>query len=199
MNNRSSTGGSSDGSTALLEAQIPDLRRFARALVRGDRDRADDLVQDVLERALSHWHQRRRDGSLRNWLYTILYNRFLTERQRSLTRNFWLRSVTPIAEEDLAIDAGESAALAYRDLLRGFAALPADQRAALFLVGFEDLSYAEAAAVLNIPIGTVMSRLSRGRECLRHYMEGDEDRIRSPRQSAKRKPCLRAVRELVPT
>jgi RNA polymerase sigma-70 factor, ECF subfamily len=200
MSDRSSIGRSSDGSTSLLEAQIPDLRRFARALVRGDRDRADDLVQDALERALSHWHQRRREGSLRNWLYAILYNRFLTECQRSLRRNFWIRSLTPIAEEDLPmIDARQTQALAYRDFLRGFAALPAEQRAVLFVVGVENMSYAEAAAVLNIPMGTVMSRLSRGRQSLRNYMEGDEDQIRSPRQSAKPKPCVRAVRELEPT
>src|SRR5262245_40635074 len=67
---------------ALIEAQIPGLRRFATALLRGDRERADDLVQDTLERALSRWHLRRVEGNLRGWLYTILYNRFLTDQQR---------------------------------------------------------------------------------------------------------------------
>src|SRR5215831_11713058 len=68
--------------TTAVEAHIPGLRRFARALLRGDRERADDLVQDALERALSHWHLRRAEGEPRDWLYTILYNRFLSERRR---------------------------------------------------------------------------------------------------------------------
>src|SRR5438128_2502386 len=67
---------------ALIEAQIPGLRRFATALLRGDRGRADDLVQDTLERALSRWHLRRAGGNLRGWLYAILYNRFLSDQQR---------------------------------------------------------------------------------------------------------------------
>ena len=71
---------------ALIEAQIPGLRRFACALLRGDRERADDLVQDTLERALSRWHLRRSEGNVRGWLYTILYNRFLTEQNRSKRR-----------------------------------------------------------------------------------------------------------------
>jgi RNA polymerase sigma-70 factor (ECF subfamily) len=69
-------------STALIEAHIPGLRRFARALLRGDRDRADDLVQDTLERALSRWRHRHRDCELREWIYTILYNRFLNDQRR---------------------------------------------------------------------------------------------------------------------
>ena len=174
-------------STALLEAHIPELRRFARALLRGDRDRADDLLQDSLERAIANWDQRRRDGNLRHWLYAIVYNRFLTDRKRRLRWDRWLGLLGPIVEEDLPhFNGGQAGALAYRDLLRGFAKLPADQRAVLFLVGVENFSYAEAAVILNVPIGTVMSRLSRGRECLRQYMEGNLDQIGSPRRATKR-------------
>jgi RNA polymerase sigma factor (sigma-70 family) len=170
-----------------LEAHIPELRGFARALLRGDRDRADDLVQDSLVRAIVNWDQRRRDGNLRNWLYAILYNRFLTDQQRRLRLSRWLRSLGQTVEEDLPrINGGQTGALAYRDLLRGFAKLPADQRAVLFLVGVENFSYAEAARILNVPIGTVMSRLSRGRECLHQYMEGNQDQIGSPRRAVKR-------------
>ena len=162
--------GSIANSTALLEAHIPELRCFARALLRGDRDRADDLVQDSLERAIANWDQRQRDGNLRNWLYAILHNRFLTDRQRRLRWNRWLRPLCPTVEDDLPrINGGQAEALAYRDLLRGFGKLSADQRAVLFLVGVENFSYAEAARILNVPTGTVMSRLSRGRECLRQY------------------------------
>src|ERR1700728_4542507 len=71
---------------ALIEAHIPGLRRFASALLRGDRERADDLVQDSLERALSRWHLRRPEGDLRSWLYTILYHRFLSDLQRRKRR-----------------------------------------------------------------------------------------------------------------
>jgi len=74
---RLSNGEAMPDRAALIEEQIPGLRRFACALLRGDREAADDLVQDTLERALSHWNLRRNQGSLRGWLYTILYNRFL--------------------------------------------------------------------------------------------------------------------------
>src|SRR5437868_15387158 len=79
---RVSNGAAMPDRAALIEAQIPGLRRFACALLRGDREAADDLVQDTLERALSHWNLRRIEGSLRGWLYTILYNRFLTDQHR---------------------------------------------------------------------------------------------------------------------
>jgi RNA polymerase sigma factor (sigma-70 family) len=153
-----------------IEAHIPSLRVFARSLLRGDRARADDLVQDSLERALAHWHKRRPDGDLRGWLFTILYNRFVTEQTRR-KREFTHRSLDDLAEGELpGFGGGQEPALAYRDLLRGFAELPYDQRAVLLLIGTEDFSYDEAARILGIPRGTVMSRLSRGRERLRQYM-----------------------------
>ena len=135
-------------------------------------------MQDCLERALSRWHQRRPDGNLRNWLYTILYNRFVTEQHRQSRYN---RVFTEVIEENLPhIGGGQHAVLAYRDLLRAFAELPEDQRTVLFLIGVDGFTYAEAAEVLGIPTGTVMSRLSRGRERLRQYMEGDP--VQNPSQ-----------------
>jgi len=164
--------------TELLEAHIPGLRRYAYALLRGDREGADDLVQDVLERALSCWHQRRPDGDLRGWLYTILYHRFVTDRRRQ-RRDLGHRSSMEILEaEQPCVEGGQEGALAHRDLLRGFAELPEEQRAALLLVAVEDFTYREAARILAVPIGTVMSRLSRGREHLRQYMNGDRIRAR---------------------
>jgi RNA polymerase sigma-70 factor (ECF subfamily) len=156
---------------ALIEAQIPGLRRFAYALLRGDREAADDLVQDTLERALSRWHLRRRDGNLRGWLFTILYNRFLSDQHRSRRRG----PHDALTEETgvPGIDGGQDSALEHRDLLRAFSVLPEEQRSVLLLIGVEDLSYEEAARVLGVPIGTVMSRLSRGRERLRRCMYGD--------------------------
>jgi RNA polymerase sigma-70 factor (ECF subfamily) len=169
----SSVGEANPSSTALLEAHIPGLRRFACALLRGNQQHADDLVQDSLERALSNWHRRRLEADLRSWVYTIVYNRFLTEKRRQ--RRY--AAYHPLAEcldQDLpGVDGGQGSALIQRDLLRGFAELPQEQRAVLLLVGVEDFSYKHAARILGVPIGTVMSRLSRGRERLRQYMNGD--------------------------
>lgn len=158
---------------ALIEAQIPGLRRFARALLRGDREGADDLVQDTLERALSHWHRRRTGGNTRGWLYKILYNRFLTDQHRLQRRG--PHDGMPENNGGLSIDGGQYSALEHRDLLRAFSALSEEQRSVLLLIGVEDLSYEEAARVLAVPIGTVMSRLSRGRERLRQLMYGEVD------------------------
>ncbi len=159
-------------STGLLEAHIPGLRRFAYALLRGDRERADDLVQDTLERALSGWHRRRVEGELRGWLFTILHNRFLNDRAREKRRGAH-SALTDIAEDELpGVEGGQNSALDYRDFLRAVATLPVEQRSVLLLVSVEDLSYDEAARVLGVPVGTVMSRLSRGRERLRRYING---------------------------
>jgi len=158
---------------ALIEAHIPGLSRFASALLRGDRERADDLVQDCLERALSRWHLRRADGDLRGWLYTILYNRFLIEQQRQKRRGAHDTLTEAIEAELPQIGGGQDEALQHRDLLRAFAALPKEQRSVLLLVGVEALSYDAASRVLGVPIGTVMSRLSRGRERLRQILNGN--------------------------
>ena len=174
MSGRPSAAKDSPGdATELLEVHIPGLRRYAYALLRGDREGADDLVQDSLERALACWHQRRADSDPRGWIYTILYHRFVTD-QRRQRRYIGHRSLTEILEgEQPGVEGGQEEALAHRDLLRGFAELPEEQRSVLLLIAVEDFSYRETARVLGLPIGTVMSRLSRGREHLRQYMNGD--------------------------
>ena len=170
----------------LLEEHIPGLRRFARALLQGDREAADDLVQDSLERALSCRHQRRRDGDLRGWIYTILYHRFITDRYRLRRRGGENKSLSDIQDADQpGVEGGQDEALAHRDLVRGLATLPEEQRAVLLLVGVEDFSYEQAARILELPIGTVMSRLSRGRERLRRYMNGDRISVRSERSRSR--------------
>ena len=168
---RLSNGEAMPDRAALIEAQIPGLRRFACALLRGDREGADDLVQDALERALSHWNLRRSQGNLKGWLYTILYNRFLSNQHRKRRRG--QHDALTEETEPPGIDGGQHSVLEHRDLLRAFAALPEEQRAVLLLIGVEDLSYQGAARVLGVPIGTVMSRLSRGRERLRRAMRGE--------------------------
>jgi RNA polymerase sigma-70 factor, ECF subfamily len=182
---RLSNGEAMPDRAALIEAQIPGLRRFACALLRGDREGADDLVQDALERALSHWNLRRNQGNLKGWLYTILYNRFLSNQHRVRRRG---RHDALTEETELpGIDGGQHSVLEHRDLLRAFAALPEEQRAVLLLIGVEDLSYQDAARVLGVPIGTVMSRLSRGRERLRRAMHGELEENTSRRGVALRR------------
>jgi RNA polymerase sigma-70 factor (ECF subfamily) len=106
-------------------------------------------------------------------------SRFLTDRRRQRGEP-GRRSLTEISEaEQPCIDGGQENALGQRDLLRGFAELPEEQRSVLLLIGVEDFSYQETAQILGLPIGTVMSRLSRGRERLRQYMNGERVRVRS--------------------
>jgi len=152
-----------------VEPLIPSLRRYARALMR-DRTTADDLVQDCLERAVSRWHQRR-DGSVRAWLFTILHNLAVTQFRQAATRGRHM-PIDDAGERELASAAAQEHRLIYQDVLNKLARLPEEQRAVLLLVAVEDFSYADAAKLLDVPVGTVMSRLSRARERLQQEMEG---------------------------
>jgi RNA polymerase sigma-70 factor (ECF subfamily) len=152
-----------------VEPLIPALRRYARALVR-TRANADDLVQDCLERAVSRWYQRR-DGNVRAWLFTILHNLAINQFRQTATRGRHV-PIDESNEDDFFEAAGQEQKLMYQDVLNKLARLPEDQRAVLLLVAVEDLSYADAAKVLEIPVGTVMSRLSRARERLQLEIEG---------------------------
>ena len=154
---------------ATVQPLIPALRRYARALLR-DRDDADDLVQDALERAMARWHQRREAGSVRAWLFAILHN-LAMDRLRRHARRGIAGPIEGVSEAALSIPPDQEAAIRRGDILSLVALLPEEQRAVLLLIGVEELSYAEAAAVLGVPQGTVMSRLSRARERLRRMME----------------------------
>ena len=157
-----------DEIAALVEPHVPALRRYAWALLRDD-DAADDLVQDCLERAIGRWHLRRRDGDLRAWLFAILRNRFISGLRQKARRGVHLSS------DDMMVAPSNAATqedrMVVRDVLSGLDALPEEQRSVLLLVSVEDLSYQDAARVLDVPVGTVMSRLSRARERLRQYLE----------------------------
>ena len=155
-----------------VEPLIPALRRYARALMRNP-TAADDLVQDCLERAVSRWYQRR-EGNTRAWLFTILHNLAVNQFRQSAVRGRHV-TIDETNEDDFGQDAVQEQKLMYRDVLNKLTKLPEDQRAVLLLVAVEDLSYSETANVLNIPIGTVMSRLSRGRERLQQEIEGPSD------------------------
>jgi RNA polymerase sigma-70 factor, ECF subfamily len=151
---------------AQVVAFIPRLRRYARALI-GERGAADDLVQDTLERALSKFHLWRRGSDLRAWLFTIMHNVHVNQvRSR--------REIAPLDDEVLEqpVRATHDTALEARDLERALRLLSVEQREVLLLVVLEEMTYEEVATTLGIPIGTVMSRLSRAREKLRRLMEG---------------------------
>jgi RNA polymerase sigma-70 factor, ECF subfamily len=153
----------------LIVPYIPNLRRYARALV-GDRDGADDLVQDTLERAVRKFHLWR-PGDLRAWLFSIMHNVFVNQLKG--------RKVSPsveIDEEMIAAHIPTVDSVDVLDLERALVRLAPEQREVVLLVALEDMSYAEVSKALGIPIGTVMSRLSRGRERLRRLVEGEPAR-----------------------
>ncbi|MDZ3991144.1 sigma-70 family RNA polymerase sigma factor [Pseudomonas sp. Teo4] len=148
------------------------LRRFAIWLTR-ESGSADDLVQATVERALSRSSQQRDADSLRAWLFTILYRQFLDGKRRDRLHARWLSWFGRAEAQDEPVGGDlESIVLAQADL-QAFARLSAEQRALLLLVSVEGLSYKEAAQALGIPIGTVMSRLSRARAALRELTEGN--------------------------
>lgn len=154
--------------TKGIAAHIPQLRRYARALT-GDYTAAEDLVQDTIERAWKRFGLWRSGSNLRAWLFTIMHNIFVNQlrtephrqNQNAEPSALHLWSSRP-AEDRLELE----------DLRKALRRLPNEQREVILLIGLEQLSYDEAAKVLGIPIGTVMSRLSRGREQLRAILNG---------------------------
>ncbi len=153
-----------------VEATIPALRRYARALTR-DSDVADDLVQDTLVRALRSEHLFH-GGEIRSWLYTILTN-LNRNRLRSLARR---PALSPLEDNDAPDLAGPEAG--GRDIERALATVVEDQRNALLLVVLEGLTYREVADVQGVPIGTVMSRLARARVQIKNYLDGGRPALR---------------------
>ncbi|MFD4841269.1 RNA polymerase sigma factor [Achromobacter sp. NPDC058515] len=153
---------------ALILACIPSLRRYARGLT-GDPHRADDLVQDTLERAWGRYSRWQRRGELRAWMFGIMHNHFIDGVRASSRR---VEQTAPGDLPDAPVRATQADRLEVRDLDRCLQTLPAEQREVLLLICVEDLSYQETAQILAVPIGTVMSRLSRAREKLGALMQG---------------------------
>jgi RNA polymerase sigma-70 factor, ECF subfamily len=153
-----------------LLGAIPRLRRYARSLV-FDTSSADDLVQTALERALAHWHQFDQRRDILVWTISIAHNAYMDDRRRHAR----MALVEP-REGNAAIDelhASTNPDIGLRlDLVAALKQLPIEQREPLLLVTLEQLSYAECAELLRIPVGTVMSRISRGRAALRGLLEG---------------------------
>ena len=148
-----------------IEEHLPGLRRYARVLT-GNAWEADDLVQDTLERACRKWLLWRVGSDLRAWLFTLMHNLYLNQR----------RTLAPVQWQDIEtvedrLQAPGDARDTTLDLERCLQQLPAEQRAVLLLVTLEDMDYAEVARVLQVPVGTVMSRLSRARARLKEHMD----------------------------
>jgi len=157
-----------DGFQRDLVALLPRLRRFARSLT-GDATLADDLVQTAVERALVRRDQWRPDSALHSWMFTLMKNAWIDDRRAHNRRTAWAR---PAEEAEAVADSG-AADLPTRTVIeRAMEALPSDQRLAVALVLVEGLSYAEASKVLNIPEGTLTSRLVRGRTTLMASLQG---------------------------
>ena len=153
---------------AIVE-EIPRLRGYARALLR-DRDAADDLVQDALERALSRMANWTAGDTPRAWLLTIMHNLFIDQLRRAKRH---AQAVTTISETIDAIATSPQAdSLVSLDVFSALQQINPERRAALVLVTVEGLSYDEARKVLGIPAGTLTSRIARGREELRSILEG---------------------------
>ncbi len=156
---------------------VPRLRRYARALT-GNHELADDLVQDTLERGLRYAARYRPDTDLRAWLMTIMHNLFVNDVSRPARH---VTHVTvddeSIVESEFAVDGNHAGTLELRDLDGALQQLPVEQREVVLLIGLEEMTYADVAKALDVPLGTVMSRLSRARGKLRVLLsraEADE-------------------------
>lgn len=159
-----------DNFTKLLEEQIPRLRRYAFALHRSNRSRADDLVQDTLVRAIAKQHLWQPGTNLPGWLHTLMHHQHVNDVRRSVAREGMSYSVEEF-HDTLASASDTSASLQLRDLERAMAGLPSERREIILLVSLEGMSYEAVAKLLGVAIGTVRSRLSRGRAALRQALE----------------------------
>jgi len=158
-----------DDKRRAILAEIPRLRRYARALLR-DRDGADDLVQDSLERAFSRLDNWRSGDSPQRWLFTIMHNLFIDQKRRALRR----KQALPLSQDvgdSIVSPPTQFESVVSREVFDALQTIAPERREALLLVAVEGLTYAEAATVLGIPTGTVMSRIARAREELRASLD----------------------------
>lgn len=159
-----------DERKSAILAELPRLRRYARSLLR-ERDKADDLVQDTLERALQRLDNWQTGDNPRRWLFTIMHHLFVDE-VRKVTRRGEAALLPLDSNEALSQPATQLGVIASLDILDALQAIAPERRAALLIVGVEGFSYAEAANILGIPAGTLMSRIARGREEMRGLLDG---------------------------
>jgi len=155
----------------LIEREIPRLRRYARALTRSA-DRADDLVQETLMRAIAKCHLWQEGTDLRAWLFTIMHNQYVNMVRRAM-RDGANVDIEQISSA-LVATTDPTASRQLRELERALSRLRGEHREVILLVGLEGMSYEAAAQILDVPVGTVRSRLSRGRDALRQLMDMPE-------------------------
>jgi RNA polymerase sigma-70 factor, ECF subfamily len=158
-----------------LKEHLPSLRRYAWSLLRNSSD-ADDLVQECLVRALDRMDTLRAPDDLRPWLFSIMHNVFTSQWRSVANRARLLRERHDV---DAAVPPSQEASVHFREILRGLDTLPEEQREVLLLVAVEGFQYDEVAEVLNIPLGTVTSRLSRARDRLMRFVPGFERPLQS--------------------
>ena len=153
--------------------ELPALRRYALSLTRSGGD-AEDLVHDTLVRAIEREATFRAGGNLRGWLMSILHNLYIDRRRAGLSAR---GRDADLAADERSAPPSQLDSVRLAEVRRAFDMLPGEQREAMHLVTIEGLSYEEAAAVLGIPAGTVMSRISRAREALRRWESGPPLRL----------------------
>ena len=151
-----------------LTGEIPALRRFARSLTR-NADTADDLVQDCIERAMTRWHLFEPGTNLRAWLFTICRRLFLNNCRRAATRGVHVDYEDVISA--VPVKPMQEISMELEDVKAAFAELPLNDRVILSLITMEGMKYKEAADLLDLPVGTVRSRLSRARSKLMEKIE----------------------------
>ncbi|WP_207061538.1 sigma-70 family RNA polymerase sigma factor [Motiliproteus sp. SC1-56] len=149
-----------------LSEQIPALRRYARSLLHSG-SQADDLVQDCLTRALERQHLWQAGTDLRAWLFTLMHNLFVNQLRRNARQPV---AVTLVEDTPGDVVIGPEQVARNQQLHRQMARLPFPQREVLALVALEGFTYQQVAEILDIPIGTVMSRLNRARESMRQWL-----------------------------
>jgi RNA polymerase sigma-70 factor (ECF subfamily) len=159
-----------DNFSQLLEEQIPRLRRYAVALHRSDKCRADDLVQDTLVRAIAKQHLWKPGTNLPGWLYTLMHHQHVNDVRRLVSHEGLCHSVDEFRDTPASVS-DTSASLQLRDLDRAMAKLPIERRETIRLVALEGKSYQAVAKHFGAPIGTVRSRIARGRESLRQMLD----------------------------
>ena len=169
----------------LVEQEIPRLRRYARALTRSA-DRADDLVQETLLRAIAKSHLWQTGTDIRAWLFTIMHNHYVNMVRRAM-RDEATVDIDQMSSSLVAVT-DPTASSQLRELDQALARLSGEQREVILLVGLEGMSYETAAKVLSVPVGTVRSRLSRGRDALRRLLDLPEKAARAVEASSEAEP-----------
>ena len=164
--------GPRDESYSLIVAEIPRLRRYSRFLVR-DPELADDLVQECLTRAVAKLDTWEVGSNMRAWLFVILHNAYISHWRR-VKRSPTTVEMSP-SDPALAVVGTQEQHLGMIDVQTAFNKLGEDHKQILLMVGVEGLRYEDAAAALDLPVGTVRSRLFRARSALRQLLDGKDD------------------------